>query len=92
MRLDAVIPIAFTLINQIHDHFASAITTRCIPVPDDEPKALPPVSAVKTFEGKKEENLPLWLKVVEMASSSAIQTDKQKVGLAILKLGARARK
>ena len=60
-RIEAFMQYESSLIEQVQEHERSS-TTRYISVPDSEPKARPLVVAVRTFESKEGENLPICVK------------------------------
>ena len=58
-RLDAFMQFESTLVGQVHDHLASAIHNRYVPIPDVDPRALPLVLTVNTIKEKEGNNVLL---------------------------------
>ena len=65
--------------------------TRFVAMPDEEAKPRSLRVDVEHFSGKESENLPLWVREIEMdMRSGAISLEHQRVSLAILNLDGRA--
>ncbi|KAI9981167.1 hypothetical protein PInf_010852 [Phytophthora infestans] len=70
----------------------SAATAAASMTREESMRLKPLMVSVKTFEGKDGENLLLWTREVEMAMGSAVlQSEHQRVALAISRLGGHAR-
>ncbi|KAI9986183.1 hypothetical protein PInf_025098 [Phytophthora infestans] len=70
----------------------SAATAAASMTREESMRLKPLMASVITFEGKDGENLLLWTREVEMAMGSALlQSEHQRVALAISRLGGRAR-
>ena len=71
-RFEAFMRYKITLIEQVHDHVASAIPTRYILMSKKETNARPFNLNAKIFDGKEEENLLLWTRYIETAMGTAM--------------------
>uniref|UniRef100_A0AAV1VDA4 Retrotransposon gag domain-containing protein n=1 Tax=Peronospora matthiolae TaxID=2874970 RepID=A0AAV1VDA4_9STRA len=91
-RVEIYMQYEATLLGQVQDQIASAMPTRYVSVPDEEAKPRPLRVEVKSYSGKKGQNLILWIREIEMVMRSGLLTlDHQQVSLATSNLDGRAR-
>ena len=90
-RLEAFMRFKTTLIGHVYNHVASAMPTCYIPVFEVEPKARPLLLGVQTSKGKRGEISFSGSERFMAMESDMLNTEHQKVGLAISKLSGRQR-
>ncbi|CEG49899.1 uncharacterized protein PHALS_07636 [Plasmopara halstedii] len=92
-RLEAFPSYENALLEHLQQRMSASFASMTPPsVTDDFPRPKPLMVGVEAIEGEDGENLLQWVVEVEMTIVSAmLQTEQQRVALAILKLGGQAR-